>query len=371
MAHAEFSPSQLHRIIACPSSVQLYRELKPVNTSSSYAEEGTLLHSYMDKIMQGEMALQDIPDPEHRETCADAERYVRQYLQTEDHILQTELQVEVKDVPVWGTADVVIRDLAEKRLHVMDYKFGAGVRVEVENNPQFQAYALGVYDRLGLSHNWPVTIHVIQPRLDHYAHVDTNYNILNEWKQKVLVPAIAQANSDEEHFHPSPEACRWCLCKAMCPACHTSAQEAAQVVFQAYSMAKEGKAISKSELAEFYARADELQAQIKAVQSYVLTELMAGRSVPGYKLGYTRGRRAFTNEDAVSKLLLDKGLDFEEIFETELKSPAKLEKICKELKKDEEFQSLITMSSGNPKVCKDDDDSVETNPFSKVTEKEI
>ena len=77
MAHSEFSPSQLHRIISCPSSVQLYRELVQYKDgpSSSYAEEGTLLHSYMEKALHA-TDLSFIPDAEHRTVIKAARDYV-------------------------------------------------------------------------------------------------------------------------------------------------------------------------------------------------------------------------------------------------------------------------------------------------------
>ena len=49
----------------------------------------------------------------------------------------------------FGTGDCVI--VADRRLHIIDFKYGQGVLVEAEHNPQMMLYALGalhVYDAL-------------------------------------------------------------------------------------------------------------------------------------------------------------------------------------------------------------------------------
>ena len=41
----------------------------------------------------------------------------------------------------FGTGDCVI--VADKALHIIDFKYGQGVLVSAENNPQMMLYALG------------------------------------------------------------------------------------------------------------------------------------------------------------------------------------------------------------------------------------
>lgn len=368
MAHSKYSPSQLKRIITCPGSVQLYEELKPVQTSSEYAEEGTLLHSYMEKYLLS-ARFDKVLDAEHRAVCTEAAEYVHQYL-TKTCDIFMEVKAAIEDLPeVFGTADLIGVDHEKEIIHIFDYKFGAHVRVDVEDNPQFYAYALGAIDTLGLDTTYKIKIHVVQPRMDNMYAVEISYNHLREWKENVLRPAILNAKSDSPKFCPSEEGCRWCLCKARCQACHTAAQEAAKTVFETYSLAKTRAAITPEELAAFYSQAAELKSQIKAVEEYVLTELLAGRKVPGYKVVHGRATRKWKDEVLAARYLSDTyDADPEDLYETKFKSPAQIEKIFKAAKKDQDLQKMMDIPQGAPKVVRDDAETQEVNPFSSVTE---
>ena len=107
--------------------------------------------------------------------------------------------------------------------------------------------------------------------------------------------------------------------------------------------------------------------QIKAIKSYFMAELTSGRKVPGYKLVYSRGTRKWKDEAmAADYITAQYDIDPEDIFETELKSPAQMEKIVKGLKKDKEFANLVHTPQGTPKLVPVD--SEEANPFAEVTE---
>ncbi len=367
--HSAFSPSQLHRIIACPSSVQLYRQCKPVEgTSSVYAEEGTLLHSYMEKALStGE--LPQIPDAEHRAVCKEALDYVNKYI-TPDTIPFAEVRAQIRSVPeVYGTSDVVLVDNTKRTIRIMDYKFGANIAVHAENNPQFMAYALGAIDTLKLNTTFNIYIHVIQPRKNIYEEVEITYDKLIRWQNEVLVPTIAKANSDKPYYNPSEEACRWCQVKALCPAYKEAADKAAENVFAAYALVSEHKAISQDELVAFYESVPILKERIKAVEDYILSTLMAGRSIPGYKVVRTRGRRKFKDEALAAKyLFLHYNADPEDVYDTTMKSPSKLEKLYKGLSKDEDFKKFIEVPLGNPTVVKESDPRESLDPFSSVKE---
>lgn len=362
--HSSFSPSQLHRIIACPSSVQLYKQCKPVQQSSSYAEEGTLLHSYMEKAL-GMGGLPEIPDAEHRAVCMEALNYVNKYI-TPDTVPFAEVKAQIQAVPeVYGTSDVVLVDNHARTIRIMDYKFGANIAVHAENNPQFMAYALGAIDTLKLDTTFQIFIHVVQPRKDIYEEVEITYDKLIKWQNEVLVPAIAKANSDKPYFGPSEEACRWCQVKALCPAYKEAADKAAETVFAAYKAIEQNWAISQDELIKFYESVAVLKDRIKAVEDYILGSLLAGRTIPGYKVVRTRGRRKFKDEAlAATYLFLHYDADPDDVYETSMKSPSKLEKLYKGLAKDEDFKKFIETPLGNPTVVKESDSREALDPFS-------
>lgn len=369
MAHSEFSPSQLNRIIQCPSSVQLYRELVQYKDgpSSSYAEEGTLLHSYMERAIHEE-DLSFISDSEHRAAVKAARDYV--WSQTPNNfdsctVLQEE-SIEVPGVPqVFGIADLIVHNLEDNELHLFDYKFGAGIWVDPEDNPQFMAYMLGAIQATDMDTTGHLFIHVVQPRMDNMHYITVSYDHLIKWRDEVLIPAIAKANSDKNYFGPSESACRFCAVKARCPACFKAAQDAAAAIFKLHGLCKDSAVVPMEDVAAFFKDVERVQQMAKAIKEYFLSELASGRKVPGYKIGYSRGTRKWKDEGAAVEYL---GAEYdlgEEMFNTELKSPAQMEKLVKGLKKDKTFADLVHTPQGAPKLIPIDEDPNE-NPFKEV-----
>ena len=85
-----------------------------------------------------------------------------------------ELLVEQRlDLTPWvpeafGTADAVILD--DGICHIVDLKYGKGVRVDAEENTQLMLYALGAYHAYDAIYG-PITkfvLHIAQPRLNHF-----------------------------------------------------------------------------------------------------------------------------------------------------------------------------------------------------------
>jgi hypothetical protein len=66
---------------------------------------------------------------------------------------------------VWGTADVLIFDEADRIVAIIDLKFGAGVTVE-PNALQLQLYALLAAQQYGCIFDG-IELHIIQPRRQH------------------------------------------------------------------------------------------------------------------------------------------------------------------------------------------------------------
>lgn len=378
--HAEYSPSKLSRIIACPGSVSLTRDrVRFVNEeqSSQYAAEGELMHLYMSQVVQtndkgvtlDRKPLLAIPKAEYKNACLEAFDYVYKWAEGSSKAY-VETRVEIKGSVVSGTADLVIVDNKLKTIHVMDYKFGANVFVSAQDNAQLMAYTLGALDTLNLDTTYDIFMHIIQPRMDNLDSVQISYDRLLQWKHEALLPAIANAESEDPSFRPSESACRWCLVKAICKAKFAVVQEAASEVFKMYKATDSRAYISEDEVAKFYSNAAILKSHIKAVEDYIMAELLRGGKVPGYKIVHGRGNRKWVDEALAAKYICETyGLDPEDIFVTEFRSPAQIEKLDRALKKDKVFQEFIFVPQGAPKVVRDTEEApVTSNPFSSVTE---
>ncbi len=374
--HSRFSPSQLHRIITCPASVKLCENI-PEAPSSPYAEEGTLLHGYMEQIIAGKQVT--IPDAAHRSACKKAEEYVKGIIDQCSLHLRAYFELPVAlhaCAEVYGTADVVLYDRPNKTLHVLDYKFGEHILVSAVDNPQFMAYAQGAIDSLNIdTADLTIYMHVVQPRKDNYEAVQIFPGDLKAWVDSTLMPAVIKANSKDQVFGPEEEACRWCKAKASCPARYSDIQKRASEIFSVYEEIGFEGLLTPEKIAAFYENAAVVKAQIKAVEDHIMAELLRGTKIPGYKLVRARGKRTWKSEAEAMKFFSDNveeyDLDLEDVYETKILSPAKLEKVCSKLKKDQGFQSLLTKTVGSISVAPETDareDIQNENPFEEYME---
>ena len=68
----------------------------------------------------------------------------------------------------FGTGDCVI--IADNVLHIIDFKYGLGVIVDAENNPQMMCYALGALDTFdGIYDIETIRLTIFQPRRENIS----------------------------------------------------------------------------------------------------------------------------------------------------------------------------------------------------------
>ena len=95
----------------------------------------------------------------------------------------------------FGTSDVVI--ITDGQMEVVDLKYGAGIPVSAEGNPQMRIYGLGAY----LAWCWAYDIQrvrmtIYQPRLDSISSDTMTVTDLLEWAEKELAEAVAMGITD-------------------------------------------------------------------------------------------------------------------------------------------------------------------------------
>ncbi|MEE0229455.1 MAG: DUF2800 domain-containing protein, partial [Peptococcaceae bacterium] len=164
--HALLSASSASRWLNCPKSVRLTEDI-PDGESSSFAAEGTLAHAiaedYLREYTTGKgRTIEDYVVPEkfkgnplfyegmYQDVTPYLE-YVTEAFESKSRVATLDIEARLdfsKYVPSgFGTGDAVIID--NGTLEICDLKFGKGVLVEAENNPQIMLYGLGalhVYD---------------------------------------------------------------------------------------------------------------------------------------------------------------------------------------------------------------------------------
>ena len=347
--------STAKRVINCPGSVALVQKMPP-QVASKYAEEGTMLHACMEDLLA---------DPDSQPAAF--RRLVEKHNLTEEqqakldfctkaldeidpHNEMTfvqEVQVEFEGVRelegVFGNVDLIGR--MGDRMIVLDWKFGDGVIVEAEENYQGLFYAAAAAKTTGLywagNGTREVEIVIVQP--PQVRRWVTTWKRVNEFTKELIAAVRAAARAD------APLAigdwCRWCTAKPICPQMNGSID---RVVHTAL------KDIDGDTLGQVLARADALESFISDARALAHARLEKGMPVPGYKLVAKRAVRQWADEKAMHLTWLNAGLDPTVYLETKLRTPAQMEKVCKEHGVPFPANQVVSVSSGNTLAAESD-----------------
>ena len=264
--------------------------------------------------------------------------------------------ISAVETDVAGTADVVLINPTTSAAHIVDWKFGGGVHVAVLDNPQFLAYAWLLLEKFPSINQ--VTVHVAQPRLDNFDYQTVTREYIDNWYKSVLSPALRTAErTDNPVLRPSLEACRWCRANAVCPARRAQVDQQAAEAFALYADTQ-AQRVDPEQIAEFYVKIPSLENAIKAVKDYVRTQcyLKGENAIPGYKVVQGRGSRKWAvSTDRVIDFMEKNGIDAGELFESDIKSVAAVEKLAKSLKTDPDFRKLYHTEYGAASVVPSSD----------------
>jgi phage protein len=256
---------------------------------------------------------------------------------------------------VYGTADAVV--ISDKGvLHVLDLKFGRGVRVEAEDNPQLRCYALGALQDAELEQDvHEVQMTIVQPRHKDGGHISTavmTAEALHSWGEELKAAAEATKAEDAPRV-PSEGGCLFCPAAPWCP-------ERAEFVAKAVGLdASTGLTsdpvnYSSAALAEAMGNVEAVEGWCKAVRREALRQAGTEEGLPGWHLKPGRTRRSVTAEAA--QALVDFGLLSED--EAFTRSPATLSKLetaaggRKAL--DAAVGDLLKLSTSAPTLAKDE-----------------
>jgi hypothetical protein len=329
----------------CPASVTLSRD-KP-RKSSVFAREGTCAHAVAELLIKGEPVPPEIEvEGEVIAVTDDMLDYVAPYVSFADMAEATadffaiEQRVTLEAYypegmpePVFGTADMVAYFHKTRRLRIADFKYGRGVKVSAKGNAQGRLYAIMAIPLL-VDHGFkdpPVEIEIMifQPRVSETPEIEViSYAELMTWFVKELKPAIKRIASDDTTENPGE--CQFCPRIGECRAAGRSAVEASRVAFDdGKIVTPETSSLSNEEIGDILTKADLVENWIKGVRAEASLRIDAGQTVPGWKLAPKRAQRKWKDEEAAAQVFLKRGLTRLEVYETELRSPAGMEKVLK------------------------------------------
>lgn len=299
---------------------------------SEYAREGTLAHRLGELRLrakyegldlygsEGGPQLQEVVnDPlysatmsEHIDAYVDfiGERFAEAKTRCNDPRLFIEQRICYEEYAPdgFGTADCII--LADGIMDVVDLKYGKGVPVSAENNPQMKIYGLGGY----LALSWAYGIHTVrmtifQPRLDNVSTAEISVEDLLTWAEIELKHKALLAWEGGGDFAPGEDTCRWC--KAA-PTCRARADY--QLGIARYEFTQP-ELLTPEDIADVLRRLPGLQKWAEQVAAYAQdAALNHGASIPGFKLVEGRSNRKYSDEDATAKALRKAGFKVGDIY---------------------------------------------------------
>ena len=312
--HSPLSPSSAFRWIKCTPSAKLNAALP--DSTSEYALQGTAAHTLCEYKLQ-KLLGKDAKDPTENLTYFDAEmadctdsyqQYVSEQIEKakqfcKDPIVLVEQKLDFsKWVPQgFGTGDCVI--VADNILTVIDFKYGVGVLVEAEQNPQIMCYALGalaLFDSIYDIENVVMTI--FQPRRDNISTYKLSKKELLQWADEILSPAAQLAAKGEGEFKAGKH-CRFCKVKATCRKRAEYNLELARYDFEMPAN------LEDTEIEVILSKADELAAWCSDIKEYAFQQALNGKQWNGWKLVEGRSVRKYINEDAVAETVKNAGYD--------------------------------------------------------------
>ena len=312
--HAYLSASSAYRWMRCTRSPDMCSDIK--ERDSPYAKEGTDAHSLCEHKVLAALG-RDSPDPtedlgcfdQEMDDCSDEYRnfVMEQVAEAGKHCPDPLVLVEERlDFSRWvpeafGTGDCVI--VANGILTIIDFKYGVGVLVSAEDNPQMRCYALGALDAFGSLYDiQTVRMCIFQPRRDNVSISEISVEELLRWAEEELTPKAQLAYNGEGEF-TAGDHCIFCAAKAVCRARAEYNLELARYELETPDRLEE------SEIAGILARIDGLTAWASDIKDYALAQALAGTKYRGFKVVEGRSVRKYTDEAAAAKAVKDAGYD--------------------------------------------------------------
>lgn len=364
-AHAVLSASSSHKWLICTPSARL--EEKFPNKTSEYMAEGTLAHEIAEFKVRAYF-LDPMPKTTYtrrlnrfkkeenfeNEMLAHTDTYLEfikgEAMQTNTKpFIAVEQRVDFsKYVPDgFGTADCIL--ISGDTLQVIDFKYGKGVKVEAQDNPQMKLYALGVLAQYGIFYNIKyIKMSIVQPRIDNISSYEIPVEPLLEWGEKIVVPQAQKAFMGLGDYVQG-EHCRFCRAKG---ACEFRAKENMKVIEE---IQEQTGVLSNSDIGEMLTKTDGIEQWIKDLRGYALETILKGEDIPGWEAVEGKSNRKITDVDKAFEILEANGFDQAILYERKPITLTELEKVVGKTKLTETIGSFIEKPKGAPTLAKESD----------------
>lgn len=355
--HAILSASGSHRWLNCTPSARL--ELEFENTTSEAAREGTAAHALCEhklKKFLKKRSKRPVSDynSDEMEECTDAyaefamEQYEEAKKSCKDPVILIEQKLDFSCyVPEgFGTGDCII--ISDDKLHIIDFKYGQGILVEAEHNPQMMLYALGaleIYDALYDIKEISMTI--FQPRRENVSTWTISNEELKTWAEEELKPKAQMAYEGNGEYLPG----EWCtFCKAAVK-CGARAEEKMKLARMEFKMPP---LLTDAEIEEVLTVLPDLTKWANEITAYATeAAIHHGKEWNGFKVVEGRSNRKYRDEQLVAEAAKEHG--YTDIYRQSLIPMTEMQKLMGKSAFEEILGDLIYKPPGKPTLVPNTD----------------
>lgn len=303
--HSILSPSGAHRWLNCSGSVLLKED--GIERDTTAADEGTLAHRMAELKLtksiwnDNEAELNACrKDPLYKLEMDD---YITSYINFIDEQNYPERYIEQqirldKYIPdLFGTCDCLLMDGSQKKIHIIDLKYGFG-KVDAKDNPQLRIYAMGAAEEFLRRHpeligqDFTIDMTIYQPRAKNTNSDSIKYKDLVKWFNRFVKPAARKILSNEIECNTG-EWCRYCDRQIHCRTFNEEAQNVAINFLE----------LSDEEIADNYTRLKELEKLTRKTRDYLVKQIKDGNEIKGYRLTQSDSYSWIDSEELDKKIL--------------------------------------------------------------------
>jgi len=347
MSHSSIvGGSTAKRVINCPASVKLVQQMPP-QAESEHADRGTLLHNVIAELLEFDKKPEQCIGAQYKTQILTQELIDEKIIpalealneidpdKTMEYMVETRVGFGDYLPNVFGSTDLLGRK--GRRAIVLDWKFGDGVLVDVEDNAQLLFYAAAAMRTPACQ--WvfegveEIECVIVQPPA--IRRWVTTPERVKQFEVE-LAKAVRESSSPEASMQTGDH-CRWCAAKPICPQMNGEVDRALKM--QLANLPAE-------QIATQLRQADMLEDYINDLRALAFKMLENGRPVPGYKLVAKQARRQW-----VDKAKIEAWVDANNIKDAyepvTIKSPKQLELTLKKAKIKFPADMVVSVSSGS------------------------
>lgn len=370
--HAILSASGAHRWMNCTPSARLEREF--LDNSGVAAAEGSAAHALAEHKLRKILKMRS-RKPTSQYDSDEMDAYTDGYVEFVLEIIEG-LKQACSDPTVlieqrldfsrfvpggFGTGDCVV--IGDGTLHIVDFKYGQGILVHAEDNPQMKLYALGALDLFdGIYDITEVSMTIYQPRRENVSTYKVFKESLYQWAEEILVPTANLAFEGAGEYHCGG----WCqFCRAAAK-CRARAEEKLNLARFEFSLPP---ILTDDDIEGILIKLDDLTAWANDIKSYALeSALNHGKHWSGFKLVEGRSNRKYKDEEVVTEAA--KAAGYRDIFRQSLITLTEMEKLMGKPKFSQILGDLIEKPPGKSALVPITDKRPEINTSAKHDFKE-